>query len=268
MKRDGNRNLELSIPKHNINKVEEYTVSTIEFLSTVIASGVSGAAASFAVYSGVMAFAATSTGTPIAALSGAAAYNATMAAIGGGSLAAGGWGMTGGAMFLGAAAIAPVLVIAGWSYANYAEKALENATKVRNEIDDAIKKMDLGEEHLANINNYVDKIYYLLEKINNTFTTYLYALKRMHEKIVVLGGGRAADDISQQSLRIINNGYLLAAIMTNIITTPLFQPKDVSTDGVVEIETDSDGFNVLNTKELDNILSTGEEEYYDFTLKK
>lgn len=38
-----------------------------------------------------MAFAAASTGTPIAALSGAAAYNATMATIGGGSLAAGAW---------------------------------------------------------------------------------------------------------------------------------------------------------------------------------
>ena len=77
-----------------------------------------------------MAFAAASTGTPIAALSGAAAYNATMAAIGGGSLAAGGWGMAGGAMVLGGAVVAPLIAIAGWAYDSHAEKALNNAIKV------------------------------------------------------------------------------------------------------------------------------------------
>ncbi len=83
-KKEGNKDLKLSVPQHNINKIQNLAISATEYLSTVVAAGVSGAAAGFAVYSGVMAFAAASTGTPIAALSGAAAYNATMAAIGGG----------------------------------------------------------------------------------------------------------------------------------------------------------------------------------------
>ncbi len=93
LEKEGNKDLKLSVPQHNINKIQNLAISATEYLSTVVAAGVSGAAAGFAVYSGVMAFAAASTGTPIAALSGAAAYNATMAAIGGGSLAAGGMGM-------------------------------------------------------------------------------------------------------------------------------------------------------------------------------
>lgn len=99
----------------------------------------SGAAAGFAVYSGVMAFAAASTGTPIAALSGAAAYNATMAAIGGGSHA-GGWGMAGGAMVLGGAVVAPLIAIAGWAYDSHAEKALNNAYQSSREVTAAVEK--------------------------------------------------------------------------------------------------------------------------------
>lgn len=51
--------------------------------------------------SAVMAFGAASTGTAISSLSGAAATNATLAWLGGGSLAAGGGGMAAGTAVLG-----------------------------------------------------------------------------------------------------------------------------------------------------------------------
>jgi hypothetical protein len=266
LKQKDNKDLTLSIPKCEIDKIEKYSFSTVEFLGTAVASGAAGTAASFAVYSGVMAFAAASTGTPIAALSGVAAYNATMAAIGGGSLAAGGWGMAGGAMVLGAAAIAPMIAIGGFAYDSYAEKALEKAKETRYEVDKAITRMDLIDKHLSNINNYADKIYTSLEKINQTFNEYFSALKELHQKIVVLGWGEDISDNSEKSLGIINNGYLLAAIMTDIITTPLFKIKKVSEDGIVEVEKDSDEFNVLNQEELDNVLINKEKEYKDFIL--
>ena len=92
---ESGKDITVSIPRHEIDKIQNLAISATEYLGTVVGAGASSAAAGFAVYGGVMAFAAASTGTPIAALSGAAAYNATMAAIGGGSLAAGGWGMAG-----------------------------------------------------------------------------------------------------------------------------------------------------------------------------
>lgn len=267
LEKEGSTYLKLSIPQNRLNKIEELNISTTEFLKTIVASGATGAAASFAVYCGVMTFAAASTGTPIAALSGAAAYNATMAAIGGGSLAAGGWGMAGGAIILGGAAIAPILAIAGWAYDKHAKKALKNANEIKQEVSDAIKKMDFCDNHLTKTNNYVSQIHSSLEKINQTFNEYFLELKEMHKKIIILGGEKATSDISQKSLRIINNGYLLAAIMTDIITTPLFKPKNVSQDGIVEIETDNEGFNVLNTEALDSILSAKEKEYSNLIIK-
>lgn len=66
MAKDGHKDLRLKVPQHNINKIQSLAISATEYLTTVVGAGVSGAAAGFAVYSGVMAFAAASTGTPIA----------------------------------------------------------------------------------------------------------------------------------------------------------------------------------------------------------
>lgn len=107
--------LSINIPKHKLQEIENYSYTAIGVLGTVAGAGVAGAAAGFAIYGGVMALGAASTGTAISALSGAAATKATLAAIGGGSLATGGLGIAGGTAILGAAVAAPVLAIAGWA---------------------------------------------------------------------------------------------------------------------------------------------------------
>lgn len=210
-----------------------------------------------------MAFAAASTGTPIAALSGVAAYNATMAAIGGGSLAAGGWGMAGGAMVLGGAVVAPLLAIAGWAYNNHAEKALESAQQAAREVDAAMNKMDKSEKHLLQVSQYVDRIYDSICLMQKTFNRYFSSLKKMHDKIKA---GQTIDD-SDSVMLMINNGYSLAAIITDVITTPLFKPKKnakgeaVIIEGVIELQTDAEGINLLNTDELDETLKTSERKF-------
>lgn len=71
--------------------------------------------------------AAASTGTAIGSLSGAAATNATLAWFGGGSLAAGGYGMAGGTMVLGGIAVAPVALVGGLAMLHSGNKALDQA---------------------------------------------------------------------------------------------------------------------------------------------
>ncbi|WP_386694009.1 hypothetical protein [Lonepinella sp. MS14435] len=86
-----------------------------------------GAVTAFGAYSGTMALATASTGTAISSLSGAAATNATLAWLGGGSLASGGLGMAGGTLVLGAAAAGPALLLAGWYMNSKSEKSLNDA---------------------------------------------------------------------------------------------------------------------------------------------
>lgn len=85
-------------------------VPTLGLLGSLATGLGAGAGASSATVAGVGAFAAASTGTPIASLSGVAATNATLAWLGGGTLAAGGGGMAAGTVVLGGVVAAPVVV--------------------------------------------------------------------------------------------------------------------------------------------------------------
>ena len=258
------KNLEINIPKHKLNKIKQVEFSTTAFLGKVVGAGIGGAAAAYAVYGGVMAFAAASTGTPIAALSGIAAYNATLAAIGGGSLAAGGFGMAGGAMVLGSVVAAPVIAIAGWAFSSYGEDALKDAKKARVEVDDAIKKLISAKSQLDKISNYSLKIYHTTESIYEVFTKYFNDLKTMDA--FVRNGGNI-EKIEDALINIIQNGYTVAAILTDIITTPLFKPKlndygDVIMDAnkVVQLETDENGIQVLNEDKINEVLAEAEKD--------
>ncbi|WP_395490990.1 hypothetical protein ACG1VR_11585 [Cedecea davisae] len=87
----------------------------------------SGAALAFGAYNGTMLLATASTGTAISSLSGVAATNATLAWLGGGSLATGGFGMAGGMMVLGGIIAGPALAIFGHILGSKGEEALNNA---------------------------------------------------------------------------------------------------------------------------------------------
>ena len=77
-----------------------------------LASGLaSGVLVGMGAYGSVGMLATASTGTAISTLSGAAATNATLAWLGGGSLAAGGFGMAGGTLVLGGIVTAPALAV-------------------------------------------------------------------------------------------------------------------------------------------------------------
>lgn len=243
LEKSGYKNQKLSIPSNQLKKISDLSMA--------------------------------STGTPIAALSGAAAYNATMAAIGGESLAAGGWGMAVGAMVLiNSAAAAPILAVAGLAYALHAEKALENAEKQSEEVNKALEKMNLAEVRLNKITNYVQRINLSLTSINNTFIEYFDALKAMNQTIMKRHQGEDISiDESKECLQKIDNGYALAAIMTEIITTPIFKPqvdedgKAVIKDGQVQFDTDEDGGSVLNETILDSVLTEQSKKHNEILSK-
>ncbi|MGD9661116.1 MAG: hypothetical protein AB7U63_07570 [Porticoccaceae bacterium] len=95
-----------------------------------LGAGFGGSAAlAFGAYNGTMLLATASTGTAISSLGGVAATNATLAWLGGGSLAAGGYGVAGGMMVLGGIVVGPALAIFGHVLGNKGEEALNKAKK-------------------------------------------------------------------------------------------------------------------------------------------
>ncbi|MEA3250581.1 MAG: chemotaxis protein [Pseudomonadota bacterium] len=263
---DRQNKLDINIPKHELQKIEDYSYTAIGVLGTVAGASAAGAAAGFAVYGGVMALGAASTGTAISSLAGVAATNATLAAIGGGSLATGGLGMAGGTAILGAAVAGPVLAIAGWAYNSHGEEALKNARKADNEANEAIQKLERAIEHLGQTKAYVRKIRSTLTSIYNQFDQYFDRLKDIDSHLQDLRN-REIDvkaelaKLNDSIIRIIENGYALATILVDVITTPIFTVKKVDgqvvmdENGMPMMETDAEGSMKLNDSELDKQLT-------------
>lgn len=93
----------------------------------VVAGLGGGALVAFGAYSGTMALGCAGTGAAISGLSGIAATNATLAWLGGGTLAAGGGGMALGGMVLGSIVAGPALLIFGSIMGSSAASKLNEA---------------------------------------------------------------------------------------------------------------------------------------------
>lgn len=257
--------LEINIPKHKLQSVESYSYTAVGVLGAAAGAGFTGAAAGFAVYGGVMALGAASTGTAISSLAGVAATNATLAAIGGGSLATGGLGMAGGTAILGAAVAGPVLAIAGWAYNSHGEEALKNAHKANREVDSAVEKLEKAQQQLSKTEDYAFDILDVLKAVYAQFNQYFDILKAVDgqieaAKVLKQDPQAVLTSLSDTIMHAISNGFALAAILVDLITTPLFKVKHVNgevvTDknGVPEMCTDAYGSMILNADQLDKQL--------------
>ena len=165
----------INIKNEALQRMEELHMSASNILKTTIASGTVGAIAltgiPVAVTSTVGALAAASTGTAIAELSGVAATNATLAWLGGGSLAAGGGGMAAGATVLagisvGVTGLAAICMAGMIASAHYSKK-LTAAKSWASEVGKTVAKMERGWAVMDGIGKRVDELKTLTAQIHD-----------------------------------------------------------------------------------------------------
>jgi len=137
----------------------------------------SGALVGMATYGGAIMFASASTGTAISSLAGAAATNATLAWFGGGSLAAGGFGMAGGMVVLGGIVAGPVLAVGGMMMAAKARENLANAQKYQAEAKKAVEEMNNAIAVLEAINDVALKFDEITQKLSHAIVPILDGLE-------------------------------------------------------------------------------------------
>lgn len=142
--------------KKALPALKKQSVSISDIATEGVKGTAAGAALSLGSVSAVSALGAASTGTAISTLSGAAASNATLAWFGGGALSAGGAGVAGGAMVLGGIALAPVLIIGAFKYASHAEKKLTEAIEFRDNVEEAVAKIDAAIAVAKSMNKHVE----------------------------------------------------------------------------------------------------------------
>ncbi|MGI5157557.1 hypothetical protein [Microbispora sp. CA-102843] len=134
--------VEADLPDVELRDVQLDAVGAV---TALVGGAVAGAGLGALTWTAVGAFAAASTGTAISTLTGAAATSATLAWLGGGSLAAGGGGVAAGTLVLtGIIAVPVVLSVAGfveWK----GRGALGEQREVKARLEEAAAELDLLE---------------------------------------------------------------------------------------------------------------------------
>ena len=174
--------IHVSLPQYNAEELKQVSIGAGVLLGGLGGAAVGtagGFAAAGATTAAVMALGTASTGTAIASLTGVAATNATLAALGGGALAVGGGGMALGSAVLGAATLGVGLLVGGAIFGVTGGKISEKA-------DEAMDQAKKEQTEVARIVDYLDQLVKqassyreTLDDVDTVYQEHLYDMKMM-----------------------------------------------------------------------------------------
>ena len=218
----------VSIPKFESEEIKKASVGA----SVRAALGTAGGfAASGATTAAVMALGTASTGTAISALSGAAATNATLAALGGGSLAAGGGGIALGTTILGAATLGVSLLVGGVIFSC-------TGSKLSSKADEAWEQIISNELKINNIYSYLYDLQRTAERYNATLlrmrSLYLKQLTKMRNIIESYSEKRINwYNLSMEERLVIENMVLIVGVLYNMCKVQLVRKSNSSDQNII-----------------------------------
>lgn len=205
----------------------------------------SGGAVAFGAYGGTMALASAGTGTAISTLSGVAATNATLAWLGGGTLATGGAGIAGGMMVLGGLVAGPALAVFGHMLGSKGEEALSNARSNKEQARNFEAEVNLLIEKLTVIMNVVSLA-------NGVLSATITGLRRSTKSLkqIIESKGANYQSFSEVEKTTVLKSVKFAQLIKAIIDTPILDEEGnlvISTaKRLDELKLDADKFKTIN----------------------
>ncbi|VUZ26471.1 Uncharacterised protein [uncultured Comamonas sp.] len=159
----------------------------------------------------------------------------------------------------------PAFTIASRTYNSHGDEALENSYKDREEINSAIRELIKNAQKFEETANYANKIINELTNSFDKFQQYFEKLKNINDFIeqsekININTDASLKNLNNQSLSIIQNGYLIATILADVIAIPFFMLQKSNNavlcneDGVPEMAKDADGSLIINKAEIDASL--------------
>ena len=228
----------ICLPQYDGEELKKASVGANTLLGGLggAAAGTAGGfAASGAATAVVMALGTASTGVPIASLSGAAATNATLAALGGGSLAAGGGGMALGTTVLGAATLGVGLLIGGVIFGITGGKISSDAKKAQKEIEKETQQTEEICNYLLDLQGTANRYGRKLDEVGSMYHEHREKLKWM----VVMQGRADWDWYTEPEKQLVNNTALLVKLLYDMCKVELVQKSG-----------EEDAMNTINTTGL------------------
>ena len=211
----------LQASREELQQMTDSSLSAVELVQGGLGSIAAGTLTSAAAYGGVGFLATASTGTAISGLSGAAATNATLAWLGGGSLAAGGFGMAGGALVLGGIALAPALAVAGIFMNSKAKENLAKAEETYEEAENSAHKMGILEDMLADLQSLSEDYRNFLNQYVKRFRRAIFHLEDIHDRYAKGEDQVSFRDLTREEQQSLHTAWLMAQTMSKLLQQPL-----------------------------------------------
>ena len=238
----------VDLPEYEAEELKKISAGAGLLLGGVVGSAAGtagGFAAAGATTSAVMALGTASTGTAISTLSGAAATNATLAALGGGALgsSATAGGMALGSAVLGGATLGVGLLVGGIIFnvtgsklSDKADEAYRQATRTENEVDKICKYLD---ELMDTAKPFQDS----LEKVEKEYRKRLGIL----DSIINFSEKTNWSDFTDKEKKMTENLVLLVGMLSKMCKVNL-----------VIKDTDNDELNEVNKEEANKVCKEAE----------
>lgn len=163
----------LTFTANDLKELKEISIGATNMLKDTVGSGAAGILLGAGAYGGVAMLGTAGTGAAISGLSGIAATNATLAWLGGGTLAAGGGGVALGTAVLGGLIAGPALLLAGSLFNSKAKEKLENARinqakaeKFASDVNVAVSEMNIIQKYAKDIYDIIAKLQVLSKAAN------------------------------------------------------------------------------------------------------
>lgn len=235
-------------------KLPEYEAEELKNISAaagVLLGGLGGAAAGTAggfaaagaTTSAVMALGCASTGTAISSLSGVAATNATLAALGGGSLASGGGGMALGASVLGGATLGVGLLVGGVIFSVTGSKLSEKADEAYSQARRTEREVDKIVEYFMKLKEAANKFYDSLVSVESQ---YMIRLDRLDE-LVNVKNKKEWCEFTANEKKMTENTILLVGLLYKMCKVQLV------------LKDDNEENNRVNNEEIEEVINNSEE---------
>ena len=240
----------VEVPEFNFAQIKASSVAANTLLGAIAggASGVAlGSAAAAGLSSAVMALGTASTGTAIVSLSGVAATNATLAVLGGGTIAAGGGGVAAGAAALGAATLGVGLLIGGVAFAWTGSKSVEKAEKAY----DSMLQSQVAIEKCLSVHTTIcsgaEKFHNAIMELHGVYYRYVARLE------LLVGQKTDWNTYDDDEQLCVQNTILIVSVLHKMINTPLLKPVESFQN--VSVEKDASDIEVeLNALVIDEAI--------------
>lgn len=221
--------------KQMLMNIQNASMTASEIAKAGFAAVGTGALVGIASYGGAMMFGTASTGTAIAALSGAAKTNATLAWFGGGAKAAGGLGMAGGKLMLAGVVLAPILSVAAIIAGAKGKEKLAEAKKIYSEAENAVSQMNVMTTGMIGISKMSENYSSFIKKLTKRFAPFIVELERIKSAHALDSDGKIDFDcLSPVEQKTLHVSWLMAQVYYNVLSTPILNSRGEVSDEAIE----------------------------------